>query len=315
MGIHRQKQTVPVLSVLLLLLLASLLCSACGNAADTSGLSGLWRLDAVENGIVTVPDSTVEQNRLLLRLDPDGSGMLYGGETEGRITWRYEQGKVILQTGTALLTGYADENGIRLYAGNSDSVLHFVPDTGEAASASTVQVSAEAFLGDWYGWWRIDQSTGTMPVSWYDCCAEFVPEEDGSVRMIFWDEDGSWTEALAEITFRVREDGTLVSQNGYFLYREVKEGDWKLKIPAPAIYIANVEHEEENEQFHSSIYLRPWGDRWDDSPEEQKPFYFDDWYLPLVKSGEEMPDRIPWARLEEYRELPKNETEGLSDGS
>ena len=44
MDLCKQMHRVPVLSALLLLLLAAVTFSACGNEADTSGLSGMWRL-------------------------------------------------------------------------------------------------------------------------------------------------------------------------------------------------------------------------------------------------------------------------------
>ena len=65
-----------------------------------------------------------------------------------------------------------------------------------------------------------------------------------------------------------------------------------------------LKHDAENTVFSYSFYLRSWGDRWNDSPKEQLPFYFDDWYLPLLEKGSEMPDRIPVAELEKERETP-----------
>ena len=37
------------------------------------------------------------------------------------------------------------------------------------------------------------------------------------------------------------------------------------------------------------MYLRPWGSLWPDE-EDRLPYYYEDWYLPLIESGEEMPD-------------------------
>ena len=39
------------------------------------------------------------------------------------------------------------------------------------------------------------------------------------------------------------------------------------------------------------IYLRPWGSRWPGS-EDEKPYYYESWYLPLIEAGEAMPDKI-----------------------
>ena len=44
-----------------------------------------------------------------------------------------------------------------------------------------------------------------------------------------------------------------------------------------------------------SIYLRPWGESWEDvraDDEELLPYYYDDWYLPLIETGASMPEVI-----------------------
>ena len=43
-------------------------------------------------------------------------------------------------------------------------------------------------------------------------------------------------------------------------------------------------------------------DGFNDLSEEQLPFYYEDWYLPLVLAGESMPDWIPWQQMEKERE-------------
>ena len=48
---------------------------------------------------------------------------------------------------------------------------------------------------------------------------------------------------------------------------------------------------DEDEHLYD-IYLRPWGTYWDDVTEEDLPYYYYDWYLPLIESGESMPDSI-----------------------
>ena len=75
-----------------------------------------------------------------------------------------------------------------------------------------------------------------------------------------------------------------------------------LKKPSPALSFENGLHSSGGEVFHFSFFLRPWGDRWSDAPEGQKPFYFDDWYLPLLKEDAPMPESIPWEKLELARE-------------
>ena len=118
--------------VLLILLLVPLFC-ACGQATDTSGLSGTWILESAENGTVTMPDSTVRSNRLRLRLDPDGSGILFAegalsNGMNGRIRWRYEDGILSLQTGSVLLTGSVENRTLSLQPSDGETVLRLRDD-------------------------------------------------------------------------------------------------------------------------------------------------------------------------------------------
>ena len=47
--------------------------------------------------------------------------------------------------------------------------------------------------------------------------------------------------------------------------------------------------------FDYELVLRPWGALWDDVPAEDlkaKPYFYEDWYLPLVEAGAAMPSAI-----------------------
>ena len=52
------------------------------------------------------------------------------------------------------------------------------------------------------------------------------------------------------------------------------------------------DYEDGDDEFHYDIYLRPWGLYWDDVEEEAHPYYYADWYLPLIDAGKPMPDAI-----------------------
>ena len=69
---------------LLTLLFAAFSFTGCGRMTDTSGLTGLWILNEADNSSFLIPDSLVEDNRLSLRLDPGGSGVIEGVSAEGR---------------------------------------------------------------------------------------------------------------------------------------------------------------------------------------------------------------------------------------
>ena len=287
---------------ILAFLLAAFSLSGCGRVTDTSGLTGLWTLNEADDSSILIPDSLVENNQLTLRLDPGGSGMIEGASSEGRILWRYEDGVVYLRAGSAVLSGTVEGSELILQS-EDETRLHFIREDGSRTAEKQVPVGEEAFLGSWYGWWKIEDAKGKMPVTWYDCCAVFEAQEDGTILMTLWDEDGSREDPLSQVRFKSEKDA-LVSLSGYFAYMEIRGGDWRLTESDPAVLIPDIQHDAEGEIFRATVYLRRWGQSWSSTPAEQRPFYYEDWYLPLLKQKAEMPDQIPWQRLEAKRERP-----------
>ena len=303
-------------SLCLLILLAALcgiLCG-CGQAADVSGLSGSYDLaGAVDDGLV-LTDRAALSAPIHFRLDPGGTGVVTDGEHTGRLTWSESEGFVMVEAGGVLLGGNAEGTELLLKAAGTDTVLRFVPSAREEEDASSAAPAVEEDNGDavyalkekpaytWYGWWKITDSDGGMPLSWYDCCARLDPVEDAVWRLRIWDEDGSAETPLADVTFRDEGEGHLGSLYGTFLYDEIAFGEWTLDIPCEVLCMEDIRHDADGTAFTCSFYLKSWGDRWKASPKEQLPFYFDDWYLDLLKEGAEMPDRIPVAELEKERE-------------
>ena len=291
---------------LLIAFLLTFFIAGCGRATDTSGLVGVWILDSAKSDAIAIPEFITSENRLELRLDPGGSGQISGNNTAGRIRWSYADGKIVVQTGSRILSGSVEGGCVILWTMDEKTQLRFINSMDSHSNEGTTDLSVDAFLGDWYGWWKIEDSVGTMPVSWYDSCATLNWQNDGTVLMTLWDEDGSRTEPLSEISFTPSAEGKLISLNGYFDMAEVHRGEWTLDHPDPALLISEVRHDTEHEDYMATIYLRPWGDHWDGAPEGQRPFYYDDWYLPRLQRHLPMPDEIPWKRLEERREQPSS---------
>ena len=89
---------------------------------------------------------------------------------------------------------------------------------------------------------------------------------------------------------KMRWDGSrFLSQSGFFLLEQQGEGAWVLEPDAsPLEFSGNYRQGEESFSYH--VLLRPWGQEW--SGEQRLPFRYNDWYLPLIGSGEAMPERI-----------------------
>ncbi len=277
--------------------------SACGEAADTSGLSGSYVLKSVEDAGMLLPAEEVREMDLHIRLDPGGEGVVLRGGEEGALSWSLDDEHLSVRLGTAAMTGWLEGSDLVLQPLNSTEVLRFslemiLPDEGTGSEKEENEVSIKE---DWYGWWKTEQPEGGMPVSWYDCCASFSVKDGGTVNLTVWDEDGSRDEPLADILLEKTDSGELVSISGYFLYDRIKAGEWSFQIPEDELFLEAFRHTGNDEEFSYSIYLRPWGTSWSDLSEEQLPFYYEDWYLPLIREKKPMPDRIPWEKLEEER--------------
>lgn len=150
--------------------------------------------------------------------------------------------------------------------------------------------------GDWYGWWKMDHCSGDwakMYGYYWDCCAELGGEGD-ALRLLLWDEDLPRETRLAEADLSEAE-GALRCTGGSFLDRELGGDDWKItRSEDECGTLLTIEGQYTavgKGGFHYLIYLRPWGSRWPGS-EDEKPYYYETWYLPLIEAETPMPDTI-----------------------
>ena len=149
---------------------------------------------------------------------------------------------------------------------------------------------------EWYGWWRMFNTSGDwahMYGYYWDCCAE-IRQEDDSLRLQLWDEDISKYIGLSSARLR-EEDGALKCAAGAFLDREIEPGDWRITRTQDdcgvLLHIEGSYVAVGKGGFQYEIFLRPWGSRWPGS-EDEKPYHYENWYLPLIDAGVKMPDEI-----------------------
>ena len=173
---------------------------------------------------------------------------------------------------------------------------------GETGASGGEQLQ-DWWNGDWYGWWIMTGCYGyyeDMEGDWWDICGTIDIGEDGVGTVTLWDEDYTESEPMASAAVSLSEAGTgefgtLMSEGGRFTDIDLEHADWivdpgLLDYP-DMIHISGYYESGEDEYFYD-IYLRPWGTYWDDVTEEDLPYYYYDWYLPLIESGESMPDSI-----------------------
>ena len=176
---------------------------------------------------------------------------------------------------------------------------------GEGQTAGTGDALLDWWNGDWYGWWMMTGCSGyyeeeDMEGQWWDVCGTIEIGEDYMGTVTLWDEDYTKSAPMVSASVSLSEVGTgqygtLMSEGGSFTDVALEHADW-IVDPGLLDYTDLIHidgyYESGDDGYFYDIYLRPWGTYWDDMDQEDLPFYYDDWYLPLIDAGEAMPDEI-----------------------
>ena len=182
--------------------------------------------------------------------------------------------------------------------------------TDTTLPAPTGDALLDWWNGAWYGWWTMTGCSGayeSMAGKWWDACAVIDIGSDYTGTVTIWDEDYSRADPMSQVSVTlnsagVGEHGTVMSESGYFTNLPLEHADWIID-PAINSRFPDVEnmiciegwYEDGDDEFYYEVYLRPWGQLWDDFAADYPddiPYYYDDWYLPLVESGSSMPDVV-----------------------
>ena len=182
--------------------------------------------------------------------------------------------------------------------------------TDTTLPAPTGDALLDWWNGAWYGWWTMTGCSGTyesMAGQWWDACAVIDIGSDYTGTVTIWDEDYSRADPMSQVSVTLNsagagEHGTVMSESGYFTNLPLEHAGWIID-PAINSRFPDVEnmiciegwYEDGEDEFYYEVYLRPWGQLWDDFAADYPddiPYYYDDWYLPLVESGSAMPDVV-----------------------
>ncbi len=182
--------------------------------------------------------------------------------------------------------------------------------TNTTLPAPTGDALLDWWNGAWYGWWTMTGCSGayeSMAGQWWDACAVIDIGSDYTGTVTIWDEDYSRADPMSQVSVTLNsagagEHGTVMSESGYFTNLPLEHADWIID-PAINSRFPDVEnmiciegwYEDGEDEFYYEVYLRPWGQLWDDFAADYPddiPYYYDDWYLPLVESGSAMPDVV-----------------------
>ena len=176
--------------------------------------------------------------------------------------------------------------------GDPDTVKTVVVENG-SIDRTAAKTAVTDLSGDWYGWWRMYSTSGDwahMYGYWWDCCAEI---KDGCI--LLWDEDLPKDNFLAKAELSTR-GGDIRCLSGSFLDRKLKSGSWDITLSEDGcgtLMTVSGEYDAVGDGgFSYEIYLRPWGSKWPEDDKYKLPYYYKDWYLPLIEAGKDMPDVI-----------------------
>lgn len=281
------------LGLLLCLFLMILLClSACG---EQDPAVGSYICAEILDGALPL---VVQESRLVL--ESSGYARLDGPDAGGAASWSRDGDLIRLTVNRETLSGPWEDGVLRLEAGDGLTLVYVREDLAESYAEAAARRYATAaaqqslWKGDWYGWWRIDRSEGKLADTWYDLCARLTAQPDGSVHLLLWDEDQSASQPMGEARLFFNEDDSATASEGYFWFMPLEGAGWTMHYADGRITLA-AHHEANGESFDYSLCLRPWGELWND--ENERPYYYDSWYLPLIREEMSMPDSMRVEKL------------------
>lgn len=189
----------------------------------------------------------------------------------------------------------------------------------------------EWWNGEWYGWWCIQEGTGTYEqfndIAW-DAYADITADSDGTGTITLWDTETSREQPLVvcDLMFGAGygDHGSMMSDNGTFFETDswlpnvidvvpdpIETYEWSVDpadctvshfedmLEIVGYYIDPDDYENSMKYY---IYLRPWGTEWEDVRSgdtsgclysNMMPVLYDDWYVPLMDQGvEQMPSSM-----------------------
>lgn len=227
-----------------------------------------------------------------LELKPRGKAVMMTGTTEHELTWEENEGEITFTESGDSFYGYINNGVISMDFMGWGMELTFamegaqIPETtveDPVAYADAVNAVRPYWNGDWYGWWYISQATGAYvdeQMQIRDCAARIELDDTARGPIRIWDMEHPYNTPLAEGILRVDPEtgmekvGIAMSGQGTFMGQPVESGDWLID-PSTAAYENLLEiygyYSDEKGDFFYTLYLRPWGQGWEDVLEAADP--------------------------------------------
>ena len=283
-----------------LILAMALLLSGCGYDTPDPAAFGYYAGTTIwlEGYEINMTDVYAGENYVFLGNDGKGTLCLAGFPYE--ITWGFRGERFFLSLDGDKSEGRIENGVLKLNYLDMGMDLCFRQDPdyvpGQSADGELTRTQ-QFWAGDWYGWWIVEEATGSFAEnagSWWDLCATITMGSDNLGKITLWDQDGSKEELLGEVYLYLDENGAAVSRNGYFGAVEIQRGDWYIDPNDSGVenmLVISGGGENNTGTFYYTAYLRPWGQDWEGV--QEKPYHYEEWSLPMIEEGQPMPDQLP----------------------
>lgn len=295
-----------VLSLVMILILSLTACGGKGGgASDDPNLGKYIGEEYSGDGSNWFSLSEIfDEGESYIELKDGGKGVFCLGGDATDIKWTLENGTLKMTRDSLESNGTLKDGIITLTDlwGNDTVTITFQKEGGSEAAA-TGDALLDWWNGDWYGWWKMTECAGYyegMDDSRWDICGVIDIKSDNTGTVTLWDEDYSKSNPMAEASVSLLDDGlgehgTMISKSGRFTNIDLSQEDWVVNPVAMEVddlICIDGYYENGEDEFYYEIYLRPWGLYWDELDANSRPAYYDSWYVPMIESGEYMPDSI-----------------------
>ena len=268
----------------------TLLCSlwGCGQSEYVGMYNGVY----VEADGRVYPMEDYFNGENYLELKPRGKALMMTGTTEHKLTWEENEGEITFTESGDSFYGYINNGVISMDFMGWGMNLTFAIDGAQlpettvedpVAYAEAINAVRPYWNGDWYGWWYISQATGAYvdeQMQIRDCAARIELDDTARGPIRIWDMEHPYNTPLADGILRVDPEtgmegvGIAMSGQGTFMGQPVESGDWLID-PSTAAYENLLEiygyYKDDKGDFFYTLYLRPWGQGWEDVLEAADP--------------------------------------------
>ena len=289
------------------ILLALVLMMSLGTAALAADDPNLGLYTAVRAGDndMEVAADLVYEGGFTLELKSGGKCLItIDGETSSG-KWVVKNGELTLTEKGSSYNGTLADGILVLEDLNEDGLYIIFVKEGRTlydfSEPVNLKYDSGWWAGDWYGWWHTTNCTDeyeNMEDNWWNACLRLEGEGD-QLKATLWDQDLPLDNAVAEFGVKLAKDKrgneSAETGRGYFMDMGLTGGELyvtRSHLEDDVLYI-ELSYAVGDGSYEVDAMFKPWGETWDDVNEEDIPYFYEDWYLPLIESGvKKAPDTI-----------------------